>query len=59
MEWRHPSSPRKKFKADGRVLVTIVWNSSDVLLLDFLVHGHTVNADRYCSMLKSMREAIR
>ena len=40
MEWRHPTSPRsKKFKSQqsaGKVMVTVLWDSIGVILVDFM-----------------------
>lgn len=39
--------------ADRRLL-----RLTDLFLVDFLQHGHTVNADKFCATLKSLREVI-
>lgn len=63
MSWKHPSSPpRKKFKTTPsakKVMATVFWDHQGVLLVDFLTHGSTVNAPRYCTTLGRLRDAIR
>jgi hypothetical protein len=39
----------------GKVLATVFWDLLGMLLVDFLEHGRTVNADRYCITLKLAR----
>jgi len=47
MEWRHSgSSHPKKFrvqKSAGKVLASIFWDQDDILLIDYLAKGHTIN----------------
>jgi len=62
-EWRHSSSPKpRKFKrtqSAGKVMATVFWDRKGVLLVDFMAHGTTINADRYCETLKKLRRAIQ
>jgi len=62
-EWRHSSSPKpRKFKrteSAGKVMATAFWDRKGVLLVDFMAHGTTINADRYCETLKKLRQAIQ
>ena len=63
MEWRHPTSPRsKKFKSQqsaGKVIVTVFWDSVDVILVDFMFKGATINSDVYIDKLKKLKARIR
>jgi len=47
MEWWHSGSPRpKKFrvqKSAGKVLASIFWKQDDILLIDYLPKGQTIN----------------
>jgi len=62
-EWRHSSSPKpRKFKTTrsaGKVMPTVFWDRKGVLLVNFMAHGTTINADRYCETLKKLRRAIQ
>jgi len=62
-EWRHSSSPKpRKFKTTqsaGKVMATVFWDRKGVFLVDFMAHGTTINADRYCETLKKLRRAIQ
>jgi len=55
-EWRHSSLPKpRKFKrtqSASKVMATVFWDRKGVLLVDFMAHGTTINADRYCETLK-------
>ena len=55
MEWRHSGSPRpKKFrvqKSAGKVLASIFWDQDDILLIDCLPKGQTINAEYNSSLL--------
>jgi histone-lysine N-methyltransferase SETMAR len=63
MQWRHLGSPSpKKFKLSpsaGKVMITVLWDSRGVLLLDFLPKGETVNSARYQETLKKLARSIR
>lgn len=62
MQWRHVKSPPpRKFKvvpSVKKVMATVFWDTSGVLLVDFLPQGQTVNALRYCATLKKLKRAI-
>ena len=51
MERCHPTSPDlKKFKSQqsaGKVMVTVLWDSVGVILVDFVSKGVTINSDVY------------
>jgi histone-lysine N-methyltransferase SETMAR len=63
MQWRHLGSPSpKKFKLSpsaGKVMITVLWDSRGVLLLDFLPKGETINSARYQETLKKLARSIR
>jgi len=48
VEWRHSGSPcPKKFrvqKSAGKVLALIFWDQDNILLIDYLQKGQTVNS---------------
>jgi len=49
MEWQHVNSLlKKKFKmqlSEGKVMCSVFWNKKEVILLDFLELGQTINSD--------------
>ncbi|GFV19417.1 uncharacterized protein TNCV_3663501 [Trichonephila clavipes] len=58
MHWRHSGSPVKtKFKRTlsvRKVICTVFWGRKDILLIDFLPRGETVNTDHYCETLHEL-----
>ncbi|PNF23675.1 Mariner Mos1 transposase [Cryptotermes secundus] len=61
MEWRHPDSPRKKFKTQpsaGKVMCMVFWDRWGVILLDFLEPGESVNCERYKMTLTKLKARI-
>ena len=54
MEWRNSGSLHpKKFrvqKSAGKVLASIFWDQDDILLIDYLPKGQTINAEFYSSL---------
>ena len=63
MEWRHTSSPaRKKFKvapSAGKVMATVFFGCEGVVCTEVMKKGTTINADAYCAILTSLRNAIK
>ncbi|GFT07704.1 histone-lysine N-methyltransferase SETMAR [Trichonephila clavipes] len=63
LHWWHRESPvRTKFKRTlsvRKVMCTVFWDKKGILFIDFLPHGETVNADRYCETLRKLRRAIQ
>jgi len=65
MEWRnranrHPP-PQKKFqveKSAGKVLASIFWDQ-EVILIDYLPKGQTINAEYYSSLLVQLRDDLK
>ncbi|XP_035228987.1 histone-lysine N-methyltransferase SETMAR-like, partial [Stegodyphus dumicola] len=43
----------------SKVMATVFWNTTGVILIEYLEHGHTIKADRYCATLTKLRKAIR
>ena len=62
MEWKHACSPtRKKFKVTpsvGKKMATVFWDTTGVILIEYLERGHIINADRYCATLTKLLETI-
>ncbi|GFW85586.1 uncharacterized protein TNCV_852381 [Trichonephila clavipes] len=63
MHRRHSGSPVKtKFKQTlsvRKVMCTVFWDRKGILLIDFLLRGKTVTADRYRETLRKLRRAIQ
>ncbi|GFX75063.1 hypothetical protein TNCV_1846351 [Trichonephila clavipes] len=63
MKYRPPGSPSvKKLKtlmSTTKVVVTIFWDESGVLYMEFLTKVLTMNSDRYCATLQSLKQCIR
>jgi hypothetical protein len=63
MEWRHPTSPRrKKFKVTpsaGKVMATIFWDAELMILVDSMPRGQTINSDLYIQTLKIFQKRLR
>ena len=63
MEWRHSGSPHpKKFrvqKSAGKYLASIFWDQYDILLIDYLPNGQTINAEYYSSLLVQFKEILK
>jgi hypothetical protein len=62
IQWKHPSSPStKKFKVTpsaGKVMLTVFWDSQEVLLAHFQNGGENVNSALYCEVLLKLQDAI-
>jgi hypothetical protein len=58
-EYHHPGSPSvKKFKTvppAKKVMLTIFWDTRGMLYTEFLTKGSTVNSERYCANLRSLK----
>ena len=63
LEWQHSGSPRpKKFqvqKSAGKVLAPIFWDQDDILLIDYLPKGQTINAEFYSSLLMQLKDILK
>jgi len=62
MEYCHPGSlSLKKFKtvpSAKNIMLTIFWDARGMLYTEFLTKGSTVNSDRYCATLRSLKQCI-
>ncbi len=43
----------------NKVMCTVFWDAREVIWQEYLHKGTTVNAERYCEMLKNLRKAIK
>jgi histone-lysine N-methyltransferase SETMAR len=63
MEWHHTTSPRKKmFKAvpsAGKIMATVFWDCGEVILIDVLPSGQTINSDVYVETMKKLKKRFR
>ena len=60
--WKHPCSPppknfRRVHSAD-KVMTSIVWDSQEVIMLDYLEQGCTINGANYAGELRRLRQEI-
>ena len=52
---------KKKFKvipSAGKVMATIFWDSSDVILIEYVECGHVVTLVHYCVTFTKLHDAI-
>jgi histone-lysine N-methyltransferase SETMAR len=63
MHWKHfDSPPPKKFLTQpsaGKVMATIFWDSSSVLLIDCMPHKTTISGPYYAALIDRLRESIK
>jgi hypothetical protein len=63
MEWRHSSSPSpKKFrvqKSAVKFLSSIFWYQHDILRIDYLPKGQTINAEYYSSLMVRLKDILK
>jgi histone-lysine N-methyltransferase SETMAR len=61
MEWRHPTSPRKKklktVPSASKIIGTVFWDAEGRIFIEFLPPGETINAAHYVETLKKLRRA--
>lgn len=56
------SSPPKKFRTQpsaGKIMASIFWDASGVLLMECLPRGATVTGEYYSNLLRKLRQAIK
>ncbi|GBP16807.1 hypothetical protein EVAR_13193_1 [Eumeta japonica] len=62
MQWtKKGERPPKKFKVQksaSKLMATIFWDSEDVLLINYLPKGTTMNGQYYTNLLAQAREAV-
>ena len=46
-------------KSAGKVLASIFWDQDDILLIDFLPKGQTINTKYYSSLLVQMKDILK
>lgn len=61
--WKHPDSPTAKRpllkSSAGKVMMTVFWDRSGVLLVDYLPHRQTITGEYYADLMTKLREAIK
>ena len=61
-QWKHPDSPAPKLfqlpPPVGKIMVTIFWDVSGILPVDFFERGKTINGDYFASLLGKLRKGI-
>jgi histone-lysine N-methyltransferase SETMAR len=62
MQWKHPGAPpTKKFKrvpSAGKVMTSIFWDSQEIVMIDYLEQGRTINGTYYADELRRLRQKI-
>ena len=54
--------PPKKFRVQkyaGKVLTSIFWDQDDILLIDYLPKGQTINVEYYSSLLVQLKDVLK
>jgi len=46
-------------KLPGKVLVSIFWDRDDILLIDYLPKGQTINAEYYSSLVVQLKDTLK
>jgi hypothetical protein len=63
MEWRRSGSPSpQKFrvqKSTGKFLALFFWDQDNILLIDYLPKGQTINAECYSSLLMQLKDILK
>ncbi|GBN18853.1 Histone-lysine N-methyltransferase SETMAR [Araneus ventricosus] len=63
MEWRHTYSPvrvkAKQTLSQCKIMASVFWDRHDVLLVDFMQRGTTINAVAYGQTMRKLRRAIQ
>jgi [histone H3]-lysine36 N-dimethyltransferase SETMAR len=62
-EWRHSGSPPpRKFRVQasaGKVMATVFWDATGILLIDYLPHGQTITGQYYAALIARLRDTIK
>ena len=63
MGWQHSGSPRpKRFrvqKPGRKFFASIFWDQEDILLIDYLPKGQTINTEYYSSLLMQLKDILK
>jgi len=63
IEWRHVGLPHpKKFRVQkfvGKFLASNFWEQEDILHIDYLQNGQTINAEYYSSLLVQLKDILK
>ncbi len=63
MEWCKPGEVRRKKarmeRSAGKVMATVFWDAQEVLLVQYMERGTTINSETYCQVLTDLCKAIR
>jgi len=55
----HPAPQKFRVqKSAGKVLASIFWDQDDILLIDYLPKGQTINAEYYSSLLVQLKDIL-
>jgi len=46
-------------KSAGKVLASIFWDQDDILFIDYLPKGQTINAEYYSSLLVQLKDILK
>ena len=62
MQWRQPGSPSteklKRVSSEGKVMVSIFWDSQNIIMVNYFEEGRTVNGTYYADELRRLRQEI-
>ena len=56
-EERTPTRPRIQ-RSTGKIMMTIFWDNQDIVLINYLSHGNTINDQYYASLTNRLRSAV-
>ncbi|GFQ78863.1 hypothetical protein TNCT_205931 [Trichonephila clavata] len=60
MEWKLAGSLRWKVMSSAfKVIATVFWDVRGAILIQYLEHDHTIDADRDCATFTKVYEAIQ
>ena len=56
----HPAPKNSQCKKSvGKALASIFWDEDDILLIDYLPKGQTINAEYYSSLLVQLKDILK
>ena len=63
MQWKHSTSPPPKkakvVSSAGKVMTSVFWDAKDIVFIDYLQKGKTINGEYYAKLLRELRQAIK